>query len=524
MAGAEQMTAPTDTSLALKEALWPERPAGDPPEAFVHHVGTYEIMPIRQARVPSLSGTVLLTNDAGEYLFLSDADFRLFTSGRLRGDSDAFKALRTRHMLRDARTAILEEGRLAQLRTRKHLAGQDPSLHIFVTTLRCDHRCRYCQVTPRHERAVGYDMTRATADAALDHTFSSSAPLLTLEFQGGESALAFETVRYIVERATNLPRRAGQSIRYVLTTTLQRLTDDMLAFCRDYSIELSTSLDGPEDVHNANRPNPSRNSFRQTLEAIDRARRICGPGSVEALATITRHSLPHATRIIDTYAALGFRSIALRPVSPFGLAVRGRSPVGCTVEEYLRLYRMAVEHLIDRNLSGLMMEESYATLLLTKILTPFPTSYVDLQSPAAAGSNVRVYNYDGGVYVSDEARMLAEMGDDRFRMGSVFDLPEQLAGSEALRIIKDAGVAERLPGCSDCVFVPYCGADPVFHVATQGDPIGHRPTSEFCKRHTGQFQFLFELLARRDPRVMRVLLSWIGRRPIADIPVAGYMQ
>ena len=122
----------------------------------------------------------------------------------------------------------------------------------------------------------------------------------------------------------------------------------------------------------------------------------------------------------------------------------------------------ALNHLIEINLAGHAIEESYATLLLTRILTPFPTSYVDLQSPAAAGRNVLVYNYDGGVYVSDEGRMLAEMGDDRFRMGSVHDSLATLRESNAMRIINDAGNAETLPVCSDCAFVPYCGADPVF--------------------------------------------------------------
>ena len=91
--------------------------------------------------------------------------------------------------------------------------------------------------------------------------------------------------------------------------------------------------------------------------------------------------------------------------------------MGYASNEFLQFYREALDYLIEVNLSGRTIDESYATLLLTRILTPFPTGYVDLQSPAAAGRNVLVYNYDGGVYVSDEGRMLAEMGDDRFRMG-----------------------------------------------------------------------------------------------------------
>ena len=196
--------------------------------------------------------------------------------------------------------------------------------------------------------------------------------------------------------------------------------------------------------------------------------------------------------------------------------------LGYTTAEYLRFYREALEYLVEVNLAGRSMEESYATLLLTRILTPFPTSYVDLQSPAAAGRTVLVYNYDGGVYVSDEARMLAEMGDDRFRMGSVHDSLAALQRSTAMRIVNENGRAESLPGCAECAFVTYCGADPVFHVATQGDPVGHRPTSEFCGRHTGLFRILFEMLACQDPDVLRVFLSWIARRPVAELTHPGY--
>src|SRR6185437_3733808 len=43
-----------------------------------------------------------------------------------------------------------------------------------------------------------------------------------------------------------------------------------------------------------------------------------------------------------------------------------------------------------------------------------------------------VYNYDGSVYASDESRMLAEMGDQTFRLGTVRDSYETLIGSDAL--------------------------------------------------------------------------------------------
>ena len=459
----------------------------------------------------------------GEHLLVSEQDFSKLQRGKLDPGTELFRDLRNRQIVCDIARGPFLEGLQAQQRTRKHFVDEGPALHIFVLTLRCDHRCHYCQVTPQRVGAVGYDMDGAIASAALDRVFECDAEVLTLEFQGGESALAFDLLQQIVEDAEARALQANRRLRFVMATTLHRMTDEMLAFCRDHRIELSTSLDGPKHVHDACRPNVARDSFDRTVEGIARARAVCGHDRVAALTTVTKRSLPFAREIVDTYVELGFDSIALRPLSPYGFAVRSQRKIGCTVEEYLRFYREALTYLIAVNLAGRAIEESYATLLLTRILTPFPTRYVDLQSPAAMGRNVLVYNYDGAVYVSDEARMLAEMGDPRFRMGSVHDSLETLMGSDAMRIIEEAGDAERLPGCSECVFVPYCGADPVFHVATQNDPVGHRPSSEFCRRHMGLFELVFELLARQDPDVMRVFLSWLTRRSVSEIPYPGYM-
>ena len=368
----------------------------------------YEVLPFRHTRLPALPGQVLVTSGVGEYLFLSKDDFSKLTDGTLEAGTELYRDLRTRQIICDAEGGPFLQGLAAQQWTRKHFATEDPALHIFVLTLRCDHRCHYCQVSPRRPSERGFDMGDATADAALDRVFESEAETLTIEFQGGESALAFPLMRRIVEQAKERAQVAGRRVRFVMATTLHLLTHDMLVFCRDHGIELSTSLDGPEHVHDANRPNGTRDSFKRTVEGMARAREICGHDRVAALATITRLGLRYPRETVDTYLELGFDSISLRPISPFGFAVKSRRKLGYTSDEYLRFYREALDYLIEVNLAGRRIEESYATLLLTRILTPFPTGYVDLQSPAAAGRNVLVYNYDGGVYVSDEGRMLAE--------------------------------------------------------------------------------------------------------------------
>jgi sulfatase maturation enzyme AslB (radical SAM superfamily) len=67
---------------------------------------------------------------------------------------------------------------------------------------------------------------------------------------------------------------------------------------------------------------------------------------------------------------------------------------------------------------------------------------------------------------------------------------------------------EGCPQCSDCVFLPYCGADPVFHVATQGDAVGHKARSTFCEKQMAVLRHLVALL-EDDPEAREVLLGWL---------------
>src|SRR3546814_789654 len=160
------------------------------------------------------------------------------------------------------------------------------------------------------------------------------------------------------------------------------------------------------------------------------------------------------------------------------------------------------------NKGGDRMVELYAATILSKMLSGAPGGHVDMMNPAGIGNKVIVFNYDGDVYASDEARMLAEMGDKTFRLGNLADgdaLADLATGDVILEAI-EGSVIESSPMCSDCAFQPYCGADPVYHHATQGDTTGHKPTSGFCQRQMAIFEELVSIF-ETDPDGARVLRS-----------------
>jgi sulfatase maturation enzyme AslB (radical SAM superfamily) len=222
---------------------------------------------------------------------------------------------------------------------------------------------------------------------------------------------------------------------------------------------------------------------------------------------------------VDEYLRNGFRSIFLRALNPYGRAVSNRAELQYPMEEFIASYKDGLDHIIELNLRGEPFVEEYAALILTRMLTPFATGFVDLQSPTGAGIGGVIYDYDGSVYVSDEGRMLARTGDRTFRMGSVHENTyEQLFGGEVIRRTVDASCVECLPQCSDCAFQMWCGADPVRNYTTQGDMIGHRPTNEFCRKNKPLIQHLLGLV---KPQLQDVLWSWITRRPVGAVRALG---
>src|SRR4029077_17870457 len=98
--------------------------------------------------------------------------------------------------------------------------------------------------------------------------FESPSKFLTLELQGGEPLLAFDVIKYIVSVAEPRATKLEKNLDIVITSNLAFLTDDILEYCKAHRIKLSTSLDGPEFVHNANRPRPGGDSYQLAIEGI----------------------------------------------------------------------------------------------------------------------------------------------------------------------------------------------------------------------------------------------------------------
>ena len=451
----------------------------------------------------------VLTNMVGEHIVVSFEELESLVRHSLSNDTRLYDDLKAKHVIADSDSQIAMELLACKFRTRHSQLADLTSLFLFVVTLRCEHSCPYCQVSRQSTDKKSFDMSQADASHAINIALSSPSPHIKIEFQGGEPLLNFDLIRWIVNATLERNRQVGKQIDFVIATNLALISDDILEFCRIHRIFISTSLDGPAALHNSNRPRPDANSFELAVQGIQRTRNALGHDAVSALMTTTRASLSQAKSIVDTYVELGFSSIFIRSLSPFGFAVKTGAIGKYTTDEWLRFYFETLEYILELNRNGVSFREEYASILLRKILTPFPTGYVDLQSPAGMGLGCLAFNYNGWIYPSDEARMLSEMSDETFRMGHVSNssLTDLLTSDRYLNWITSS-MTEVSPICNECGLMPYCGSDPVYHHATQGDFIGYKPLSGFCRKNMEILKQLIRIL-EDDQEKGAILRSWI---------------
>ncbi len=468
----------------------------------------YRLLPLRFVDLDS--ERMVLTNLAGEFHVLPQSAGRDFLEHRLDQASPDYDELKARHFLLDDDSDVALDLLSLKVRTKFDRLANFTGLHLFVVTLRCEHSCPYCQVSRQNDDKRAFDMSEEAANRAIDLVFRSPSPNLKIEFQGGEPLLNFERIRYIVLRAKERNLSEGRNLDFVIATNLAVVNDDILEFCREHKIHISTSLDGPKDLHNRNRPRPGGDSYEKAIEGIDRVRAALGRDEVSAVMTTTSASLERVRDIIDEYVAREFHGIFLRPLSPYGFAIKTKWFAAYDAQTWLDFYFQGLDYIIELNRHGLSFTEFYASTILTKMLTPFQPGYVDLMSPAGIGIGALVYNYDGSVFASDESRMLAEMGDQTFRLGHVNDSYEALIGADALLDPLEASFAASAPMCASCAFEPYCGAEPVYHHATQGDVVGHKAFSSFCSRNMAIFRGLITRM-EADPEVRQIFLRWANR-------------
>lgn len=362
---------------------------------------------------------------------------------------------------------------------------------MIVPTLRCDHTCTYCQVS---RAALGasdteYDLDPARISQIMDLIGQLGQAPYKIEIQGGEPLVRFDLIEAIYDGAEN---RLGElSFEMVITTSLSLVDDTILDWAEHRRVVFSTSLDGTEVVHNKNRILPGDNSYQRVVHGIQAINARLGPGRVATVTTVTQALLDCPEALIDAHRALGLTDLFVRPISPYGFAPKsgtGTYSFSDYIKFYDRLLTLIIEHEAE---GGAPLTEYSGKTHLQRIFQPSFNGYADLKSPSGFLLDCVLFNYDGKIFGSDEARMLQRVNQSvDFSCGTLDSFrPDENPIYQ--KILQDS-INTVHPGCDQCAYQPFCGTDPCQAISEQGEPVGDKSLSTFCQYHKRMFSYLID--------------------------------
>lgn len=459
---------------------------------------------------------VLVTNDSGHNAMLSRGEFSDVLGGRVDERHPRYAELQSKGFIRGAMPFRELAGAYARKNAFHWFAG--PSLHMMVVTLRCNQKCQYCHSSVVDPSRTDTDMDLETAKRTVDFIFQTPNPTICIEFQGGEPLLNWPIVKFVTQYARAKAKATKRKLIMALVCNFTLMSEDKLDFLFDNHVSICTSLDGPAELHDKNRPFLGSGAAQEkVVQWLRRVQRRCEADASKkyylpgALMTTTRFSFDYGPRIVDLYDELGLEQIFLRPLSPIGYAKRVWGEIGYGPEDFVRFYEKTLDYILELNRSGKsQIMERMALVLLSKIIKGEDPGFMDLRSPAGAVLGCLAYNYNGEIFVSDEGRMVDHQGDPIFRVGDVArDSWLDVLDHPTTRACVSASVLDNQPLCSQCAYKPYCGAEPVFHYETQRSIFGQMPSSGWCVSHMGLFDVIFRKL--RDPKDRAVFEKWMER-------------
>lgn len=460
----------------------------------------YTLMPFNFEVLPS--GDYFLSGLAGDYAFVTPNDFRTLVSDTLDTNSTAFAELEAQKLVTKGNKAAMILT-ASSLLSRKVFAFAGPRLHIVVMTRACNCRCDYCHASSYSPGSRAPQMTVDTAKAVADTIMASPSKEITVEFQGGEPTLEWELVRFMVEYIRILNAKAHKDIIFVLCTNLLSLNEDMIDYIRKRKIEISTSLDGPQNIHDLNRHFANGSAYGTFINNLNHLEAKTGM-KASPLLTVTKNNIGHLREVIDCYISCGRNGIFIRQLNPFGRALLNTN-LSYKTEEFTEAYIDALEYILEINAKGIPFREFLLSLFLKRIFSSFDDGFVDLKFPAGSGLSVLVYDVDGSVYPSDEARMMAAVGDDRLKLGNVHSISSaEIANSDISKAIMASSIPSLIPGCTSCPYAPYCGVDPIRVYSETGQFMQFTESPE-CEKNRIILRWIFGKIRDADPALQHIL-------------------
>jgi uncharacterized protein len=147
---------------------------------------------------------------------------------------------------------------------------------------------------------------------------SGARKRVTLVLFGGEPLLNFAALEAAVLEGEAAAREHGKELVVSLTTNGTHFSDATLDFLAAHPVAVSVSIDGPPDIHDANRRHAGANGSGSHADVIDGLARMrasgCRPPA--ARVTLVPGQWSRVREVFEHLLGLGFLEVGIAPASP----------------------------------------------------------------------------------------------------------------------------------------------------------------------------------------------------------------
>jgi uncharacterized protein len=343
-----------------------------------------------------------------------------------------------------------------------------PQHLMILPSLACPASCKYCFGPHKGGPSMGREMVEAVA--RWQNTIGSNNPL-DITFHGGEP-LVLGADFYRMALPLLRQELAPRQVSFSLQSNLWLLTDELCELFREYRVSLSTSLDGPETINDAQR---GQGYFRRTMTGIERSR--AHGMEVGCICTFTHQSAVRAQEVFDffTREELRFSIHAALPA------------LGHTNNGWVLTPEAHGQLLIE------MLERYLANLDKVRI----STLDAMCRSVSAGHGGICTFGDCLGAYLAVDpqgwiyaCQRLAGMPE--YRLGNVLDCPslEMLAAAPAWRMFQER--QENIEQeCGGCPHLIYCrGGCPYNALTSNNGKLDHSFRDPHCPAYKRVFDHI----------------------------------
>jgi uncharacterized protein len=215
-----------------------------------------------------------------------------------------------------------------------------PLIHTVVLqpTPFCNINCRYCYLPQRDAKTV---MPLQTVTTIFEKIFASgwSSPYLTIIWHAGEPLVLPPSYYQAAFEAIEALRPAGLELRHSIQTNGMLIDQDWCDFIKKWHVGVGVSIDGPRELHDANRvTRAGKGTFDRTIAGIRLLRRENVPFHV--ITVLSEKSMSAPDELLDFYLSEGIDDVCFNVEESEGSYVSGLLTSGDPIESF--------RHFLDR--------------------------------------------------------------------------------------------------------------------------------------------------------------------------------